>query len=83
MIRENKARRIMLEMIIGTGRHGFHRVSQERVFYPTLIQRTAEDIIPEEFLNFQIPFSLTYSFSQMPQPIKAFVSTGLGMAPRK
>ena len=45
----------MLEMIIGTGRHGFHRVSQERVFYPTLIQRTAEDIIPEEFFKLPNP----------------------------
>ena len=47
MIGEDKAGWIMLEMIIGAGCYGFHGVSQERVLDPALVQRAAEDIIPE------------------------------------
>jgi hypothetical protein len=39
--------------------------------------------LQKSFLNFQIPFSLTYSFSQIPQPIKALVCPSRGIAPEE
>ncbi len=64
MVGEDEAGGIMLEMIIGAGCNSFHGVSKERILDPTLIEGTAENVIPEKL--FKLPDAVFFDIFIFP-----------------